>query len=197
MKRLTVLFLVFILISTLALGCSKDKEDDVLNEDTSANTEDNNDNEEENENTEEVNDIDYVIYVKHKSVPFISGEKFSIPENDIKLDENTIERVALEHLIQFGKMENYETPIPEGTKIIDIAKEGSTVHVNLSKEFVENMDKNKTDTGIAIASIVNTLTTFEGNEKVVIVIEGEQLEEINGVRLDKEFEFIEDYFPTK
>ena len=192
MKKYVSLALVIAISSTLAMGCSK-KEEQVDNTQV---VEENN-NEEQEVVQEKVEDINYIIYTRHKTIPIIFGESYTIPENDKKLENKTIEQVALEHLIAFEEIGDLISPIPSGTKVLSISKEGNTVTVDLSNEFIENMRNGEENAKVAIAAIVNTLTVIEGNEKAIITVEGKVVKNVNGAKLDEEFVFIEDFFDNK
>lgn len=200
MKKIMSLILMLTLIITLGIGCSKGKDTNTGNQDIKNNKENIEEEIEDNskdENTEEVNEIQYVIYLKSKSGPILSTESRFIKENDERLENRTIEEIALEDLINFREIENLKSPVPEGTKVLGITKDESTVIVDLSKEFVENMGSTTTDTKLAVAAIVNTLTILEENDKVVFKIEGEKVDSINGINMDKEFEYNIEFFPDK
>ena len=88
------------------------------------------------------------------------------------------------------------TPIPEGTELLGVEKSEGTVTVNLSKEFNPN-GLTKTEAGLALASVVNTLTLVDGNEQVKILIEGEEITDYYGVSVSEPLFFIDSYFPDK
>lgn len=196
MKKLLVFFLV-LTISVLSLfGCSKDKKnkaEDIVSADDNSNQVEQQDN---STNTNEEKYLDFAVYLKHKDMPYILGERFEIKSNDPLLKEKTIEEIALEKLLNYDK-DSFISPVPKNTKVLELKKEGTTIHLNLSKEFVDNMPKDKVLIQMAIDSIVNTLTFFPENEKVVFKIEGETIKDINGVSLDKDFTFSSDFIPDK
>lgn len=198
-KKSLVLLLVICLILTLFSGCKKD--DEQPEKDDSVVTDNNGDSEKdkdsESEENEENENISYVLYLTHEELPYIYGEKFEIASNDAKLKDRSIEEIVLEHLISFEKTENFITPIPKGTKLLSLEKKDGIVYVDLSKEFVLNMKKEKTSTEVAIASIVNTLVFFQDNKEVVITVEGKTIDKLNGVEMNKGFTFIEGFVPDK
>ncbi|EOD00930.1 GerMN domain-containing protein [Caldisalinibacter kiritimatiensis] len=196
MRKFLSLILVLVLVSALAIGCSKN------NEEVNDTTESEESKEEQNiseNNTEDekIEEIQYSIYLRHDQVPVMESEARTIKENDPRLENMSIEEIALKDLISFNEIESLESPVPKGTKVLDVSKEGSTVIVNLSKEFIENLNDNTTDTNIAVASIVNTVTFFKGNDKVKIMVEGKEIEELNDVKMNREFEFTDKFFSGK
>lgn len=196
--KMTSLILCIVLIFTLS-ACDKEKEEldnvDVIDEEESTANNQNNDDSEDLIN-EKTRDIQYAIYLKNKDLPILLAEMYSISSDDIKLKDKTIEEVALEELFNFQQYEGYVSPIPKGTKVISLEKEGDTVYVDLSKEFKDGL-KDKSETDIAVASIVNTLTFFQGNEYVVIKIEGEKVDKLNNIDLSGKLSFVETYIPSK
>lgn len=196
MKRWLVFFFVLIFLVFSLLGCSKNKE----NKDKSVDivSADNNQVEQQDNtaNTNEEKYLDFAVYLKHKDMPYIFGERFEIKSDDPLLKEKSIEEIALDKLFNYDK-DSYISPIPKNTKILGLEKKGVTVHLDLSKEFIENMPKDEDLTRMAIDSIVNTLTFFPENEKVVFKVEGKTIKEINGVSLDKDFIFSSEFIPDK
>lgn len=196
MKKLITILLTITLITTLFVGCSKKdkiKEPESLNDNAAAETKI----ESENTKEDEIEDINYVLYLRHKAMPFIFAEKYTIKADDSRLKDKNIEWIALEHLINFKGFQDFISPVPEGTKLLDLTKENGVVYVDLSKEFIDNMPNDEQSTKMAVDSIVDTLTFFDGNESVMFKIEGQAVSEINGVDLSKQFYFSSDFFSDK
>lgn len=196
-KKGIVLLLVVSLMLAILSGCKKGDEELNSNDLVGVENNDGNGEQGEEKDTEEIENIDYVLYLTHEDLPYIYGEKFDITSNDASLVGKSIEEFVLEQLINFEKVENFITPIPQGTKLLGVEKRDGIVYVNLSKEFVDNMEKDRTSTEIAIASIVNTLTFFSDNSEVIIKVEGETIDNLNGVDMAEEFTFINDFVPNK
>lgn len=195
MKKIVYFLLIAVLITTLAVGCSKNKEDE--NVDLSENVEANQkESEVENKEENKVEDIDYILYVKYKDKPFLYDELLTVNINDDKFKDKSIEEFVLQELIDYKSDRNLISPVPLGTKILSVERDGSTVIVDLSKEFNDSK-LSSNDAMITIGSIVNTLTALPGNEKVDIKIEGELLKEYNGIEIEESMEFVEGLFPDK
>ncbi|RKD32541.1 GerMN domain-containing protein [Thermohalobacter berrensis] len=200
MKRIISILLILVMFLSVGVGCSKNNEngdfknEEITNEEDIQETENKEDKDKE---SQEVEDIEYVLYLKNKSVPFIFAEKFTVKSNDPILNEKSFEEFVLDQLISYGEFQDLVSPIPEGTKILNVEKEDGTVFVDFSKEFIENMDNNKESTKISLAAITNTLTILEGNENVVFKVEGEKIDNLNGVNMNKEFIFNKEFFPSK
>ena len=81
-------------------------------------------------------------------------------------------KTLLENLMLESKNERLKSSIPEGTKINNAILNGDTVELDLSKEFVENLEKNEDKINLSIYSIVNTLTELNEVNYVKISIDG-------------------------
>ncbi|MEN3004759.1 GerMN domain-containing protein [Dehalobacterium formicoaceticum] len=82
-------------------------------------------------------------------------------------------QVALEALIQGPENQAYMVNIDQNTKVLGTTKEGSDLIVDLSKEF--NTFAGSMAEIMAVGSVVNTMTQFEGIERVKILVQGEEL----------------------
>ena len=92
---------------------------------------------------------------------------------DIKQIINDPYNVLINMLIEGPKNEKFAKVIPDGTKVLNISKEGDTVTIDFSSEFL-NYDKNA---DIAknnlIYAIVNTLTELTEINHVKFLVNGE------------------------
>lgn len=201
MKRRLIFFLVLIISVFSLIGCSKNKDnnndDDVISADgNNTQTEESTKQDGDTTSSEKAKYLDFAVYLKHKDLPYIFGERFEIKSDDPILKEKTLEEIALDKLFNYDQ-ESFISPVPRNTKVLGIEKKDAIVYLDLSKDFVDNMPKDRALTKMAIEAIVNTLTFFPENEKVVFKIEGETIKEINGVSLDKEFIFSTEFIPEK
>ncbi len=199
MKKTLSLILVFMLTLSLAVGCSK--KDDVEELDLGQAVEDNGEEilEVSNENEEDSNltqEIDYIIYVRYKDKPFLYDEVFSVNINDEKFKDKSIEEFVIDELFNYESEGNYTNGIPEGTKVLGIERENNNVIINLSKEFTKK-DMSNTDALLTLGTIVNTLTAIPGNETVQIKVEGEIIDNFNGVDISAPIYFMEGLYPDK
>lgn len=150
----------------------------------------------ETEDVEKEEFLNYVLYLKFDEQDYLYDEMYSVNKKDIDLENQTVEEFLLQQLIDVKPVRNLLSPIPEGTKVLGIQKEEGIVTVNLSKEFNKN-GMTKAEAGLALASVVNTLTLLEGNEQVKILIEGEELPSYYEIKTDQPLYFIESFFPDK
>ena len=93
---------------------------------------------------------------------------------DIKEIMNEPYKVLMNMLIEGPKNEKFAKVIPDGTKVLNINKEGDTLTIDVSSEFL-NYDKNS---DIAknnlIYSIVNTMTELTEINHVKFLINGDK-----------------------
>ncbi|MTI68217.1 MAG: GerMN domain-containing protein [Firmicutes bacterium] len=200
MKKIITFLVVLSLVFTVTVSCSdetneKPKDDETV---TKENTDkDNKQTTDETKEKEEVKELSYALYLINETEPFIMTEKFDINSDDSKLENSNIKKVALKHLVDFKGFKNLVSPVPKGTKLLGLDIKDSKAFVNFSSEFVENMKDNKNYTKASIAAIVNTLTFFEDIESVVFKVDDKKINSINGLDMDKAFEFSGDYFLDK
>ena len=81
-----------------------------------------------------------------------------------------------------------EPTLPKGTKLLRATLEGSTVTVNLSREFREHFPASSAAGGVALYSLVNSLTSIEGVEKVLLKVEGEKVKQLGELDVSEPLE---------
>lgn len=97
-------------------------------------------------------------------------------------------KTAVELLIQGPRQPGLKKTIPKGTKLIDVSLEKGIVYVNFSREIRDNHWGGSSGESATISSLVYTLTSLPGVEKVQILIEGKTGQSIAGhVILDAPF----------
>lgn len=196
MKRMAIILLCFVLLfSIFTVGCSKaDKGKDGPT--NTVNSKEQSQGEDSKENTEE-KEIDYVLYLRHKDKPFLFDEAYSIKAEDERLQGVSMEEFIVKELIAAEGVGEYINPIPEGTKLLSVTKDNETVIVNLSKDFVEGQKGTSNDTLLALATIVNSLTIMPDNEHVQFMIDGNIVDEINGIDISEPMDYIQGLYPDK
>jgi len=100
---------------------------------------------------------------------------------------NTILKKAVEELIKGPESTSLYPTIPSDVKVNSVEISGSTAIVDFSKEIITNVDQiphSSTTEVLAVYSIVNTLTEFEGIDKVKITVEGKDSGQINGFYIE-------------
>lgn len=189
-KRIMSLLLVF-LLAFVIVGCKKDKDaiDDIL--------EDPNVGDEQIVDEEEVEEYFYVLYLKHKNLPYIFSDSYSVKSDDPRLQGKSLEEFVVEELINQEDVGDLVNPIPDETKVLSVERDGNTVIVDLSQEFIDNMKGRKADVEATVAIIVNSLTTLPGNDYVRILVEGNSVTNLRGADISQDFEFVSDFHGEK
>lgn len=127
-------------------------------------------------------DIEY-IYTNAKEVIYLLDTNNYVARTTIKGCEcDTIETVkdVIEGLIIDGSKNNiipngFRPLIPSGTEVLNVSLENKILTINFSKEL---LDINQEYEDKMIESIIYTLTSIDGIDKVVIQVEGEVLSKL-------------------
>lgn len=124
-----------------------------------------------------------ILYFKHKHCDYL------VPEirNAVR-DKQSWEQLVVEELLK-GPSQHDRVPVmPSGVRVLDVTRKGETVFINLSEEFMENInlshipgkedipeDKRSMAKAemkqLSIYSIVNSLTELEGINQVKFLVE--------------------------
>ncbi len=200
MRKILCFLLVILIVASLAVGCGKKEEveqpeaskpaEQIEGQDVTQESSE----EDKLQNAEQ--ELEYILYLKYKDKPFLYDEMFSISISDEKLKHKSIEEFVIEELISYEGDEDLVTPIPKGTKLLSVKREGNNVIVDLSKEFKgERISSGQAM--VTLGGLVNTLVVLPGNETVQIKVEGQLLQEYYGIDTSKPLSFIEGLFPDK
>ncbi|MDK2918064.1 MAG: hypothetical protein PWQ37_797 [Candidatus Petromonas sp.] len=200
MRKILCFLLVILIVASLAVGCGKKEEveqpeaskpaEQIEGQDVTQESSE----EDKLQNAEQ--ELEYILYLKYKDKPFLYDEMFSISISDEKLKDKSIEEFVIEELISYEGDEDLVTPIPKGTKLLSVKREGNNVIVDLSKEFKgERISSGQAM--VTLGGLVNTLVVLPGNETVQIKVEGQLLQEYYGIDTSKPLSFIEGLFPDK
>ncbi|SDY40203.1 GerMN domain-containing protein [Tindallia californiensis] len=141
--------------------------------------------------------IQYVLYLKHQDQPFVFSDSHQIASNDERLQNKSLSLFVLEELLSQEGIGELINPIPKETKILSVENDGRTAVVNLSEDFVQNISGTHEDIEATIAVIVNSLITLPENDRVRLLIDGNQVDQIQGLPIQEEYEFITSYYPDK
>lgn len=111
-----------------------------------------------------------------------NGSKLVCQQRGMEVKQSlSLEYQIVEQLIKGPDNSNgsdLQQTVPSDTKIKDIKTEEGICYVNLSRDFIKK--KGSISEPIIIYSIVNSLTEFDGVNKVQFLIEGEKINEYNG-----------------
>lgn len=132
-------------------------------------------------------EVTITLYYKHEIADFLVPEQRTVSK-----DKQSLEQLVVEELLKgpqtFGKV----MVMPPEVSVIDVTRKGNTVFVNLSSEFIEDIDLNtipgkqnvpeedKKDVlaemkRLAVYSIVNSITDLEGGLQVKLLVDNRQL----------------------
>ncbi|SFI17206.1 Sporulation and spore germination [Tindallia magadiensis] len=141
--------------------------------------------------------IQYVLYLKHQDQPFVFSDSYQIASTDERLQNKSLSLFVLEELLKQEGIGELINPIPKETEILSVENDGRTAVVNLSEDFVQNISGTHEDIEATIAVIVNSLITLPENDRVRLLIDGNQVDQIQGLPVQEEYEFITSYYPDK
>ena len=139
----------------------------------------------------ENDDIIHSIYAEdvYVTVYFSNEEGTALVPSNLKMtyDGNiTIAELIINRLILGPVETDMLQTIPEGTKLNSVTIKEGTCYVDFNEDF---LDFNKdTDSEIAIYSIVNSLVELSYINSVQFTINGDMVEDYNGVIFNKSFE---------
>jgi len=129
----------------------------------------------ESSTTENIKMIGVTLFFPTADNSAIKKETREIPVRD-----GAVLKACMIALAEGPDTEGLRSPIPEGTVLRGISIKDNTAIVDLSREFLNNSGL---DEVICRLSIVNTLTQFEGVDKVRLWIEGEDMKGPDGMPL--------------
>jgi len=97
---------------------------------------------------------------------------------------------ALKALAEFNGEGDEERTLPKGTKALGLTVDAAgTATADFSHEIVDNFPGGSRTEQIMLASIVNTLTQFQKIKRVMITVDGQQVDSIGGhIELDEPLE---------
>jgi germination protein M len=101
--------------------------------------------------------------------PDKGNEAVLMEKHELEVYDGAVLRAAVEGLLAGPESGDLVKSIPEGTKLLGINLKNDLAIVDFSKEFTSDND---VADDIEKVSLVNTLTEFEGINKVKILIEG-------------------------
>lgn len=189
--------LVIAMVITLS-GCRNEEPEPTFEESTQQEEESEAEETESDPLAEEINErIQYVLYLKHQEHPFIFSDSHQINENDQRLEEKSLSEFVLNELINQEGIGELINPIPKDTKVLAVENKERTAIVNLSQEFVDNIQGTEEDIEATIAMIVNSLITLPENDRVRLLVEGDKIHKIGDLPIQNEYKFITTYYPDK
>jgi hypothetical protein len=122
---------------------------------------------------EYVGQIPILLYFPDSTVSYL------VPEQRIAEYNTSLEKTIMQELLK-GSGAGRISPIPKGTRLLSIGRKGSTINLNLSREFVKNHPGGSTGELMTVYTIVNSLTEIPGIRNVVFKVEGKNLDTLAG-----------------
>ena len=102
-------------------------------------------------------------------------------------EKEKIEMQVLKELLKGPENKDLNRTIPAETKILSVETKEQVCFVNLSQEFISRHTGGTMSEQLTIYSIVNTLTSLEGIEKVQFLIEGQKNESFIHMLINEPF----------
>ena len=101
-------------------------------------------------------------------------------EREITKGNETLESAIIAELIKGLQDANLSRTIPEGTKLLSVSVVDGVAYVNFSKEFQTKHWGGSTGETMTIYSVVNSLGSLAGIQKVQFLLEGDKKDSIFG-----------------
>ena len=86
--------------------------------------------------------------------------------------DTTLEQTVMSRLLSSSSSGKLRSAVPEGTRLNDVYVSEGVCVVDLSREFIDNVVHDELHEGIAIYSIVNTMTELPMIDSVKILVDG-------------------------
>jgi len=118
------------------------------------------------------NKMTVTLYFSDSEAMYLVGEKRDITVNEGEKPEE----VVIRELLKGPETHDLWDAIPEGTKLLSVNTKDGLCTVDFSSEFVDNSPGGTASERMAVYSIVNTLTSLKGIEKVQFLIDGKKRE---------------------
>ncbi|WP_258358959.1 GerMN domain-containing protein [Moorella sulfitireducens (nom. illeg.)] len=118
-------------------------------------------------------------------VYYLTGDgSYLVPVTVTFTPTREVAKVAVEKLLAGPRVEDLKGVMPDGVKLRDIyiLDDQQTVYVDLTKELLQLQDKQQAER--AINALVLTLTGLDNTRYVQVLVEGQPVSEVGGLRLD-------------
>ena len=164
MKKLFIILIVLALVSSLTIGCAKNKEQQ------------NTAHEPEQPQQQEVQFVEkqIVLFFPDKGNNFLLHEFRKVTVNKDISGEN-LAKIVLEELVKGTDNTELKSIIPRSTKILSIKLENSVATIDFSEEFAADNYTNK-EKLLQVFSVVNSISEL-GIQKISITVKGKPINE--------------------
>lgn len=181
MKRIISLILILAVLFVFT-GCNlllgnkqAENQGETTNLDTSeAGTNDNNDNETNGNGPGDASTDGQTKKIKMK-LYFPTKDNGAVPyeEREVEVKDGAVLKAALNALLEGPASADLHKAIPDGTRLLGVNKKDNVAIVDFSEEY--NHFGGSVAEIVARVSVVNTLTEFQGIDRVKILVEGKEL----------------------
>ncbi|OIQ59106.1 spore germination protein GerM [Moorella thermoacetica] len=165
----TVLLLSLLLVIS---GCGSKAQAPAINPDAS-------------ESPKEIRPLLYDRELDRVIVYYLTGDgRYLVPVTVNFNPTREVAKIAVEKLLAGPQGDGLKPVFPEGVKLQDIylLNNQQTVYVNLTREFLDIKDARQAD--LAVKALVLTMTNLTNVKEVQILVEGNKVPEVAGVKLD-------------
>ncbi len=121
--------------------------------------------------------LSITLYFSDKQAGKLIAEKREVDQSTVL---NNPEQTIVAELIKGPVKQDLAATIPNGTRLLSVKKDGTTLTLDFSKEFVENHSGGSAGETLTIYSIVNSLTELKDVENIKFLIEGQERKEYKG-----------------
>lgn len=123
------------------------------------------------------------LYFPHREIDVLG-----IENRIVNLENKRIETVVIDELIKGTQKKELRNIFPNGVERLSINVEDSIAYVNYNRALIKEKMEEPEEV-LIIYSIVNSLTSLEGIDKVQILIEGEKIENFKKFKINEPIEF--------
>ncbi len=122
----------------------------------------------------EIEEIEVVLYFSDEQAQFLIPEYRKITQND-----NAVKQAVVE-LIKGPINNNLSPTVPKTARVNELYISDEIAYIDLSNEIIRDHSGGSTGELLTVYSIVMTLTSFIGIDKVQILVDGQSVETLIG-----------------
>lgn len=125
----------------------------------------------------------YKVYYVDRRLRYLIGIDTAVS----LADQEDIIRFLIQNLMTIPYNSELFSPIPHGTKLLDVSVKGGVCTLNFSSEFESNAWQKSEARRLTLLSIVNTLTQINSIDQVEFCIEGNLLVQYGSLNISAPF----------
>lgn len=127
----------------------------------------------------------YTLYFTDAAGRYLFSERRTVPY----IPETELPKHLITQLMEGPQTNGLISPLPEGTRLLDINVENGICAVDFSAEFISNQPKDASAEFVAVMSVVNTLTVLDNIDQVQFYVEGGRVEQLHYLPVSGTFAF--------